>query len=112
MGRYTPSILEENDYEMIYVANCYRPLTPTAQDALEVMREIEAACGLAFTDIVNNANLGPETTAETAATTGPKTIAPRAFTTKAVLTFRFLALVKTVILHSMNHSHLFHQEQE
>ena len=28
------------------------------------MREIEAACGLAFTDIVNNANLGSETTPE------------------------------------------------
>ena len=33
--------------------------------ALEVMREIEAACGLAFTDIVNNSNLGAETTPET-----------------------------------------------
>ena len=37
----------------------------SAADALEVMREIEAACGLAFTDIVNNSNLGTETTAET-----------------------------------------------
>ena len=50
---------------MVFVANCYRPLTRTPEEALEVMREIEAACGLAFTDIVNNANLGPETTAET-----------------------------------------------
>ena len=32
---------------------------------MEVMGEIEAACGLAFTDIVNNANLGPETTPQT-----------------------------------------------
>ena len=32
---------------------------------MEVMAEIEAACGLAFTDLVNNTNLGPETTAET-----------------------------------------------
>jgi len=29
------------------------------------MREIEEACGLRFTDIVNNANLGSETTPET-----------------------------------------------
>ena len=29
------------------------------------MREIEAACGLSFTCIVNNSNLGPETTPET-----------------------------------------------
>ena len=50
---------------MIFVANCCRPLTTTPEDALEVMREIETACGLQFTDIVNNSNLGPETTAET-----------------------------------------------
>lgn len=64
MGRYTPSILEENDYEMIYVANCYRPLTKTPEDTLEVMREIEAASGIPFTGIVNNSNLGVETTPE------------------------------------------------
>ena len=65
LGRYTPFILEENDYRMVYVANCYRPLTRTPEEALEVMREIEAACGLRFTCIVNNANLGNETTPET-----------------------------------------------
>ena len=58
LGRYVPFITKENNYRMVYVANCYRPLTRTAQDALEVMREIEAACGLAFTDIVNNSHLG------------------------------------------------------
>ena len=65
LGRYVPFIKEENDYRMIFVANCCRPLTPTAEEALEVMREIETACGLQFTDIINNSNLGPETTAET-----------------------------------------------
>jgi len=65
LGRFTPFILEENDYRMAFVANCYRPLTRTAEDALEVMREIEAACGIGFTCIVNNSNLGPETTAQT-----------------------------------------------
>ena len=65
LGRYVPGILEENDYRMIFVANSYRPLTRTPEEALEVMREIEAACGLKFTDIVNNANLGTETTPET-----------------------------------------------
>ena len=58
LGRYVPFIIKENNYRMIFVANCYRPLTKTAQDALEVMREIEAACGLKFTDIVNNSHLG------------------------------------------------------
>ena len=62
LGRFTPAILQEGNYRMAFVANCYRPLTPTAEDALEIMREIEAACGLPFTCIVNNANLGPETT--------------------------------------------------
>ena len=65
LGRYVPAIKAENNYRMIFVANCYRPLTRTPQEALEVMREIEAACGLNFTDIVNNSNLGPETTADT-----------------------------------------------
>ena len=32
---------------------------------MEVMREIEAACGLQFTDIINNTNLASETTQET-----------------------------------------------
>ena len=65
LGRFVPSILEENDYRMVFVANCYRPLTRTPEDALEVMREIEEACGLRFTDIINNSNLGSETTPET-----------------------------------------------
>ncbi len=61
LGRYTPKILEENRYEMIFVVNFYRPLTQTAQDALEVMREIERAGGIPFTGIVHNSNLGYET---------------------------------------------------
>lgn len=65
LGRYTPFILEENDYRMAFVANCYRPLTRTPEDALEIMREIEQACKMQFTCIVNNSNLGPETTPET-----------------------------------------------
>lgn len=65
LGRYVPAIKEENNYRMVFVANCYRPLTATAEEALEVMREIEAACNLTFTDIINNSNLGAQTTAET-----------------------------------------------
>lgn len=62
LGRFVPYLLEENDYEMLYVVNFQRPLTTTVSDAVEVMREIEMACGLAFTGIVNNTNLGAETT--------------------------------------------------
>ena len=61
LGRYVPFMKQENDYRMVFVANCYRPLTRTVQEAMEVMREIEAACGLAFTDIANNSNLASET---------------------------------------------------
>lgn len=61
LGRYTPSILEENNYEMVFVANFYRPLTQTPADALDVMREIEQACGIKFTAIINNSNIGWET---------------------------------------------------
>ncbi len=64
LGRYVPFIIEEDNYEMFFVANCYRPLTPTAEDALEVMREIEAACKLKFTAIINNSNIGNETTSK------------------------------------------------
>lgn len=73
LGRYTPYILEENNYEMVFVANFYRPLTRTAEDALEVMREIEVACGIKFTAIVNNSNLGNLTTANDVITTYDKT---------------------------------------
>lgn len=62
LGRFTPYILEENDYDMLFVANFYRPLTQNAADAAEVMYEIAQAAGIAFTGIVNNSNIGGETT--------------------------------------------------
>ena len=64
LGRLAPKILKENDYEMLMVINKFRPLTPDAESTLEVMREIEAAGGIRFTGIINNSNLGDETTAE------------------------------------------------
>ena len=65
LGRYAPYIAKENNFRMVYVANCYRALTRTAQEAMEVMREIEDACGLRFTDIVNNSHLGDFTDVQT-----------------------------------------------
>ena len=65
LGRYVPDIRAEGDYEMLAVVNASRPLTETAVDTVEVLREIEAACRLPFTGIVNNTNLGQQTTAET-----------------------------------------------
>ncbi len=64
LGRLAPKILLENDYEMLMVINCYRPLTRDAASTLEVMAEIEQAGGIRFTGLVNNSNLGAVTTAE------------------------------------------------
>lgn len=64
LGRIAPEIVRENDYEMLMVINKFRPLTPDASSTVEVMREVEAAGGIGFTGIVNNSNLGEETTVE------------------------------------------------
>ena len=63
LGRFVPYILEEQNYEMFCVVNFYRPLTQTAEDTAAIMREIEAAAHLPFTAIINNSNLGEETSA-------------------------------------------------
>ena len=72
LGRFVPYILEENDFDMLYVVNFYRPLTTTAEEAFGVLKEIEGACGLCFTGIVNNSNLGAETTAQSIEATSGK----------------------------------------
>lgn len=63
LGRYREGILKE-DYEMLLVINKYRPLTRKVSDLREIMAEIETAAGIPFTGIVNNSNLGLETTKE------------------------------------------------
>ena len=65
LGRFVEAIKAEDNYRMAFVVNRHRPLTSTVADAVEIMREIEAACGLRFTCIVNNSNLGSYTTAQT-----------------------------------------------
>ena len=64
LGRFAQKLKDENDYEMILVINKYRPLTADEKDAVAIMKEIEEAGHLPFTAIVNNSNLGKETTAE------------------------------------------------
>lgn len=63
LGRWRDAILQEGDYEMLFVINRFRPLTATPKDTIEIMREIETASGMPFTAVVNNSNLGEETTA-------------------------------------------------
>ena len=62
LGRIVPAMMNEKNYEMLMVINMYRPLTPDAESVIEVMREIEYACKVSFTGIVNNSNLGDKTT--------------------------------------------------
>ena len=64
LGRFADAIKSEGDYRMAFVLNCFRPLTSTVDGAIEIMREIEAASGIKFNCIVNNSNIGSETTPE------------------------------------------------
>jgi hypothetical protein len=65
LGRLAPRLREEDDYDMYLIANRFRPLTRTAAEVAQVRYEIEAASGLKFTGVINNSNLGADTTAET-----------------------------------------------
>ncbi len=64
LGRYIPEILKQNNFEMIFVINKFRYLTSTPEETVQIMREIEIAAGAEFTSIINNSNLGEESTAE------------------------------------------------
>ena len=64
LGRLSGPIVRENDYDMYMVINCYRPLTRTIDDLMQVREEIELAGRIAFTGIINNSNLGRETRPE------------------------------------------------
>ncbi len=63
LGRYAAGL--RRDARALLVINKYRPLTSGVDETLGIMREIEAAGRVSFTGIVNNSNLGRETTART-----------------------------------------------
>ena len=73
LGRFAGGILQEGNYEMLLVLNHYRPLTSTPEEAIQIMQEIEQACGLPFTGLINNSNLGEETTPQDVLKTIPYT---------------------------------------
>ncbi len=56
--------LEAADAAVFFVVNRFRPLISTPEGARDCMAEIEEACGLRCTALVNNSNLGAETTEE------------------------------------------------
>lgn len=63
LGQYRAQ-LEQVGYDMLFVVNKYRPLTETPELAVEDLREIEYYARLRCTHIVNNSNIGSETTME------------------------------------------------
>lgn len=65
LGRFADGIKEENNYDMLFVVNKYRPETKDVKSAIQILREIEFSGKIKFTGIVNNSNLGVETTANT-----------------------------------------------
>ena len=65
LGRFRKEILEENNYDMFLIINKYRFETRTPEETLEIMKEIEEVAGIKFTAIINNSNLGKETTRQT-----------------------------------------------
>ena len=74
VGRLSKQIANENDYEMLFVINTFRPLTRDTEGLMEVLGEIEAAAGLKFTGLINNSNLGPETSKEDVINSNAKAI--------------------------------------
>lgn len=64
LGRYAEAIMTENDYEAFLVINKYRFLTRSPEEVVECLKEIEAAAKVKITALVNNSNLGKETTIE------------------------------------------------
>ncbi len=66
LGRYADALAAYKDQtDMLYVVNCYRYLTEAPEETLSLMYEIEQVSRMRHTGIINNSNLGVETTAET-----------------------------------------------
>lgn len=65
LGRYAEALsVYKDDLDMLYVINQRRYLTSTVDEALALMYEIESAARMKHTAVVNNTNLGRETTPE------------------------------------------------
>ncbi len=65
LGKFRAFLSEhEDETEILYVVNFCRFLTQEADDAAAILGEIENACGLKASAIINNTNLGFETDSE------------------------------------------------
>ena len=63
LGQFADKI-QNSEYEMFLVVNKYRPLTKKPVDVVEYKNDIEAVCHIKFTGIINNSNVGEDTSAE------------------------------------------------
>ncbi len=65
LGRFAEELSPyKDDTDMLYVVNQRRYMTSAPEEAVSLMYEIEAAARMKHTAIVNNTNLGSETTPE------------------------------------------------
>ena len=66
LGRYRHIFQKyANNTDMLYVFNMYRREDFSPQEAAGILRDIEGACGMKCTALVNNSNLGAETDFDT-----------------------------------------------
>jgi predicted GNAT superfamily acetyltransferase len=65
---------EKAGYDMYYVFNACRPENLDAQTSLSSLKSIERSSGLKFTGIINNTNLGVETTRDLVEWSIPKAV--------------------------------------
>ncbi|MBQ6586239.1 MAG: hypothetical protein IJH83_05470 [Coriobacteriales bacterium] len=65
LGRFAWHIEQCRSYQMLYVVNAYRNMTQTAEEAVSLLGEIEAASHLHASAVINNSHLQGETTWET-----------------------------------------------
>lgn len=63
LGRYS-ELIRGDEYQMLYVLNCYRNLTQTPSEACELLYEIERKSNLKASHLVSNAHMRDETTSE------------------------------------------------
>jgi MinD-like ATPase involved in chromosome partitioning or flagellar assembly len=64
LGRYAKHANLAKSFEMLLVVNKYRPNSRSIRDIIKIKEEIESDCGVRFTGMVNNPNLGRDTTLE------------------------------------------------
>ena len=63
LGQFADKV-KNTEYEMFLVINKYRFMTRNPKDILLYKQEIEAVSQIPFTGIINNSNVGEETTAQ------------------------------------------------